>query len=118
MATADRRATRWAHGARLFGTWEHSYVTVIGLGAAVEQALALGPDAIGARCYALGRRLRDGLEDLSGVTTHDLGVDRCAIVTATGTGWPADNVAAALAVRGINVRTTARDHNPPRHGCA
>ncbi len=46
------------------------------------------------------------------MTTHDLGVDRCAIVTATVTGWPADNVAAALAVRGINVRTTARDHNP------
>ena len=102
----------WAYGARRFGTWEHSYVNVIGLGAAVEQALELGLDAIGARCDGLGRRLRDGLEDLSGVTTHDLGADRCAIVTATVTGWPADEVAAALAARGINVSTTAREHNP------
>jgi hypothetical protein len=36
-----RRFT-WARGARRFGTWEHSYVNVLGLGAAVRQALDLG----------------------------------------------------------------------------
>jgi selenocysteine lyase/cysteine desulfurase len=39
----------WAPGARRFATWEHSYVNVLGLGAAVRQALELGPEPIGQR---------------------------------------------------------------------
>src|SRR6266571_5888109 len=51
----------WAPGARRFATWEHSYLNVLGLGAAVHQALGLGLEAIGWRAAALGARLRDQL---------------------------------------------------------
>jgi selenocysteine lyase/cysteine desulfurase len=100
------RGFTWAPGARRFETWENSYVNVIGLGAAVRQALDLGLDAIGARTTALGARLRQQLDQLPGVSTHDLGRVRCAIVTAKVDGRPAAEVAAALAGAGINVTTT------------
>jgi selenocysteine lyase/cysteine desulfurase len=105
------RSFRWAEGARRFETWENSYVNVVGLGCAVQQALDLGLDRIARRCRALGARLREGLDALDGVRTHDLGVDRCAIVTAAVDGVPAAGVAAALGERGINVSTTVPEHN-------
>jgi selenocysteine lyase/cysteine desulfurase len=101
----------WVDGARRFETWESSYVNVLGLGAALEQALELGVEATAQRCVSVGRRLRDGLERIPGVQTHDLGVERCAIVTATIAGRPAEQVERLLAERGINVTTTAPDDN-------
>jgi selenocysteine lyase/cysteine desulfurase len=100
------RGFSWVPGARRFETWESSYVNVVGLGAAVRQALDLRLDAIGARTTALGARLRQQLDQLPGVSTHDLGQVRCAIVTAKVEGRPAEEVAAALAGAGINVTTT------------
>jgi selenocysteine lyase/cysteine desulfurase len=106
-ATWDgRRGFTWVQGARRFETWENSYVNVVGLGAAVRQALDLGLDAIGERTMALGARLRRQLDALPGVSTHDLGRVRCAIVTARVDGMAAADVAAALAGAGINVTTT------------
>jgi selenocysteine lyase/cysteine desulfurase len=101
----------WAAGARRFASWEHSYVNVLGLGAAVRQALDLGLDAIGGRCAALGARLRDQLGDLPGVSTHDLGQTRCAIVTAKIGNMPAMAAAAALRQAGVNVTTTVPEHS-------
>ncbi|RKN38024.1 aminotransferase class V-fold PLP-dependent enzyme [Streptomyces hoynatensis] len=101
----------WREGARRFETWEKNYATVLGLGAAVRQALDLGLDAIGARALALGARLRERLSELPGVTTHDLGRERCAIVTAAVAGLPAEEVAAALRRQGINVTTTTPEYN-------
>jgi selenocysteine lyase/cysteine desulfurase len=106
------RGFTWADGARRFESWENSYVNVIGLGTAVQQALALGLDAIGDRTRTLGERLREGLGQLPGVTTHDLGTHRCAIVTAKIAGRGAGDVAAALGRVGINVSTTVAEHNP------
>jgi selenocysteine lyase/cysteine desulfurase len=103
---------RWADGARRFGSWENSYVNLLGLGAAVRQALDLGLDEIGRRTAALGHHLRAGLDGLSGVATHDLGERRCAIVTAGVEGVGPDEVAAALAAEGINVSTTVPEQNP------
>jgi selenocysteine lyase/cysteine desulfurase len=102
----------WAQGARRFGTWEHSYVNVLGLGAAVRQALDLGLAAIAQRAVTLGTRLRDQLSELPGVSTHDLGQTRCAIVTAKVSNRPAGEVAAALRRAGLNVSTTVPEHNP------
>ena len=111
-ATWDgHRGFTWAAGARRFASWEHSYVNVLGLGAAVQQALDLGLDAIGRRCAALGARLRDQLGDLPGVSTHDLGQTRCAIVTAKIGGMPATAAAAALRQAGVNVTTTVPEDN-------
>jgi selenocysteine lyase/cysteine desulfurase len=102
----------WAPGARRFATWEHSYVNVLGLGAAVRQALDLGLGAIGRRAVALGARLRGQLAELPGVTTHDLGQTRCAIVTAKIDGLEAEPAAAALRRAGVNVSTTVPKDNP------
>ena len=106
------RGFTWADGARRFESWENSYVNIIGLGAAVQQALELGLDAIGDRTRTLGERLREDLRQLPGVTTHDLGTHRCAIVTAKIAGRSAEDVAAALGRAGINVSTTVAEHNP------
>ena len=102
----------WAPGAGRFASWECSYVNVLGLGAAVRQALGLGLDAIGQRSAALGARLRDQLAGLPGVTTYDLGQTRCAIVTAKIATRPAGAAAAALGRAGVNVSTTVPKDNP------
>ena len=102
----------WAPGAGRFASWECSYINVLGLGAAVRQALGLGLDAIGQRSAALGARLRDQLAGLPGVTTYDLGQTRCAIVTAKIATRPAGEAAAALRRAGVNVSTTVPEDNP------
>ena len=58
------RSFTWVDGARRFETWENSYVNVVGLGAAVRQALdiGLGPDRPAqrrTRCTAAHRSGRD-----------------------------------------------------------
>ena len=115
IGSADRdggRGLRWAGGARRFESWEKSYLNVVGLGAAVRQALHLGLDAIGERSVMLGARLRGQLDALPGVSTHDLGAVRCAIVTARVEGVPAADVAARLEGAGVNVSTTVAGHSP------
>ncbi|WP_405995840.1 aminotransferase class V-fold PLP-dependent enzyme [Streptomyces sp. NBC_00986] len=110
-ATWDgRRGFTWHDGARRFATWEMSYSNVLGLSAAVQQALELGMDEIGRRTVALGAYLRDRLDALPGVSTYDLGLDRCAIVTAKVDALPTADVAAALSKQGINVSTTFAEH--------
>jgi selenocysteine lyase/cysteine desulfurase len=108
----DDRGFSWSPGARRFATWEHSYLNVLGLGAAVGQALDLGLDAIGARTVALGTALRDRLDALPGVTTHDRGTTRCALVTASVAGVPADEVATRLREKGVNVSVTVPRDSP------
>ena len=102
----------WAPGARRFATWEHSYANVLGLGAAVRQALDLGLEPIGQRASALGGRLRSQLAGLPGVSVHDLGQIRCAIVTAKIGALQAEQAARALAGAGVNVSTTVPRDNP------
>jgi len=78
---------------------------------AAAQALDLGLDAVGRRAVGLGERLRAGLDEVPGVATHDLGTERCAIVTATVRGRSSADVAAELGAQGINVSTTVPEHN-------
>ena len=112
-ATWDgHRGFTWADGARRFGSWEQSYINVLGLGAAVRQALDLGLDVIAQRAAALGAWLRDQLGELPGVTTHDLGQTRCAIVTAKIDGLSVEQAAQALRGAGVNVTTTVPEDNP------
>jgi selenocysteine lyase/cysteine desulfurase len=106
------RGFSWAEGAQRFETWERSGVNLIGFGAAIDQALELGLDAVGERAVALGSRLRGELAALPRVSTHDQGATRCAIVTITVDGVPAEDVKAALAAAGINVTTTVPDDDP------
>lgn len=69
--------------ARRFETWESNRAARLGLGAAVDYALALGLPAIEARCVELAARLRTALEAQAGVQVRDRGAARSAIVTFT-----------------------------------
>jgi selenocysteine lyase/cysteine desulfurase len=89
--------------ARRFENWETSYATKIGLGVAADYALALGLDAIQARVYALAAELRERLQQVDGVAVHDLGRERCGIVTFSVRGHGATQVAQALGADRINV---------------
>jgi selenocysteine lyase/cysteine desulfurase len=109
-ATWDgQRSFTWVDGAQRFETWENSYLNVLGLGAAVRQALDLGLDRIGTRSAALGSRLREGLVQSNGAV-HDQGREQCAIVTARVAGVDTGEVAEALSRQGINVSTTVAGH--------
>lgn len=105
------RSFTWVDGAQRFESWENSYVNIVGLGAAVRQALDIGLDRIGRRSSGLGARLRSGLAEIDGVTVHDQGREQCAIVTARVAGIDTTDVADALSRRGINVSTTLAEHN-------
>lgn len=101
-----RRGFEWVEGARRFESWENSYVNLLGLRAAVRQALELGLEAVAERTLALGTELRARLDDLSGVSTHDLGKVRCAIVTARVADVDSADVAEALKLARVNVTVT------------
>jgi cysteine desulfurase/selenocysteine lyase len=89
--------------ARRFENWETNYATKIGLGVAVDYALGWGLEAIRERVYGLAAQLRERLDDTPGVQTHDLGEERCAIVTFSVAGRSTEEVVAALAGDRINV---------------
>jgi selenocysteine lyase/cysteine desulfurase len=92
--------------ARRFETWENNYAARLGLGVAVDYALAVGIEPIMVRCRALADRLRTALAEIPGVTIHDLGPHPAAIVTFSVRGFQADAVKARLAEAGINVSTS------------
>jgi selenocysteine lyase/cysteine desulfurase len=89
--------------ARRYETWENNYAARLGLGVAIDYALALGIDAIGERARALAGGLRAALRSIPGVTVHDLGPDPAAIVTFSVRGMAAEEVKQALADARVNV---------------
>jgi selenocysteine lyase/cysteine desulfurase len=81
----------------------------LGLGAAVDQALAWGDDAIAARVLALGASLRTQLDGVPGLTLRDRGVVQCGIVTFTIEGVDVHALAASLRAQGINIGVSTID---------
>jgi selenocysteine lyase/cysteine desulfurase len=93
--------------ARRFENWESFLAGRLGLSVAIEYALGWGLEAIRDRVYGLAGDMRDRLAEISGVSVHDLGVERCGIVTFRVAGLAAEDVMAALAAKGINVETSS-----------
>jgi cysteine desulfurase/selenocysteine lyase len=107
----DNKAADWVardrfeirRDARRFESWERSYATTLGLGAAIEYAMAWGLDVTYRRVRALADGLRRRLASLPGVDLRDLGAEKCGIVTFTREGKAPGEIKARLAERRIHV---------------
>ncbi|WP_225770431.1 aminotransferase class V-fold PLP-dependent enzyme [Inquilinus sp. Marseille-Q2685] len=106
MVAPDRYVVR--PDARRFENFERNFTGILGMGAAVDYALALGLDTIRDRARALADRLRDGLSTLPGVTVRDKGAERSAIVSFTKADEPAEGLHKRLRAAGINTSVTRR----------
>lgn len=95
--------------ARRFETWETNEAGKRAVGVAVDYALGLGIEPIRDRVVALADILRARLATTPGVRVHDLGKERCGIVTFTVSGVDAAVVKEQLARRRINVTTSSRN---------
>jgi len=89
--------------ARRFENWECNVAAKLGLGAAVDYALAIGLGNIEKRVIELASHLRTALGEIDGVTVQDLGQKKCGIVTFTVAALSAIEVKKYLATNGINV---------------
>jgi selenocysteine lyase/cysteine desulfurase len=115
-AMLDLRSAEWtapgdyqvAETAKRFEVWERNFGLVLGLGAAVDYALAVGLPAIEERVTALATRLREGLRSIKGITVQDQGARQCGIVTFTADRLSAAEIRTRLAKAKINTSVSGR----------
>jgi len=111
----DLHAARWITkdryevraDARRFESWESYVAGRIGLGVAIDYALSLGLENIWARISALADSLRQRLNSIPSVKLHDLGVQKCGIVTFTLEGQDPQETRRRLAAQKINVSVSS-----------
>jgi selenocysteine lyase/cysteine desulfurase len=112
----DMHAAEWVardlyevrNDARRFENWETNYAGKIALGVAIDYAQDWGLNVIKQRVTTLAATLRTRLRDLPGVKVHDLGIERCGIVTFTVDGRDPPVIQRSLAEHRINVSVSAR----------
>lgn len=110
-ATADLRGATWTAAtayalrddAARFELWEADVAGRLGLKAAVDHLLALGPAEVERAVRTIATRLREGLRGLADVTVQDAGPDLCGIVSFTVAGRTPDQVRDELASAGVTV---------------
>lgn len=103
-----------AEGAKRFESWEKSYAAVLGLGAAVDYALALGMNRIRERISQLAEYARTELSRVAGVSVRDRGAlptQRSGIVTLTHEGVSAYDLVAQIKAVGVNVSLSTPDYS-------
>lgn len=110
----DLHAARWVArdryelraDARRFENWENYVAGKIGLGVAVDYALGWGLEPIRERVYALAEQIRARIAALPGGRVHDLGTERCGIVSFTIAGQDPFEVKRQARLAGININTS------------
>lgn len=110
-AAVDLRGGDWTEpgtyqlrpDATRFELWETDVAGRLGLGAALDHLLALGPEDVEAAVRAGAADLRRQLGDLSGVRVHDHGEDLSGIVSFTVDGVAPRAVQAQLYDAGVTV---------------
>ncbi|MBF6482217.1 aminotransferase class V-fold PLP-dependent enzyme, partial [Nocardia cyriacigeorgica] len=99
---------RLAPDASRFEFWEHDVAARLGLGAAVDYLLGLGPDEVYAAIAARAEYLRKGLAEIAGVTVRDLGIRHSGIVSFTVDTVAPIEVRDRLAAQDITVTVSHR----------
>jgi selenocysteine lyase/cysteine desulfurase len=107
----DLHAAKWVRkdsyeiraDARRFENWETNYAGKIGLGVAIDYALAWGLDSIWMRVGSLAKMLRTRLQHIPQVHVHDLGAQKCGLVTFTVDGGSPEGIRHKLAEQNVNV---------------
>lgn len=95
--------------ARRFENWETNYAGKIALGVAIDYALQWGLACVKQRVFTLGETLRARLHELPGLKTHDLGQERCGIITFSVDGREPETIRLALTQHRINVSVSNRN---------
>lgn len=107
----DLHAAKWTEAdsytvrpdARRFETYETFVAGRLGLAAAADYALEVGQEWAWERIQALSQRTRDGLQEVPGVSLHDLGAICGGIVTFTLGDSDAEEIREFLLSHHINV---------------
>ena len=99
--TRDRYEIR--ADARRFENWETNYAGKIGLGVAIDYALAWGLEDTWNRISDLASTLRNRLSHIPHVQVHDLGLLKCGIVTFAIDEWEPGEIRGKLAEQKMNV---------------
>lgn len=115
-AALDLHSAQWtgdneysmAIDARRFEFWECDVAGRLGLGAAVQYLLDLGPSDVYAAIADRAEYLRGALAPRKGVTVHDLGRTRSGIVSLTVAGVAPTEVRNRLATSNITVSVSHR----------
>ncbi len=98
-----------AEGAARFESWERAYAALLGMGAAIDYALACGIEPVAERIGMLASRLRTGMAEIPGVMVRDRGTVQSGIVTIRVDD--AAGVVAGLRARGINTSLSTPDYS-------
>ena len=89
--------------ARRFENWENNYAAKLGLGAAVDYALAIGLEPIWECIQELAIKLRERLSERPNIKVMDIGSQNCGIVTFIVDGECPYKIMQQLRDKGINI---------------
>lgn len=99
-----------ASGAKRFETWEQNIAAKIGLGVAIEYAIELGLSTTWQRIQHLSHHLRQQLADIPNVELHDMGKNKCGIITFSFKNKSNQDIQKYLANMKINVSLSLQEY--------